>query len=454
LATSSVSGGSIDVSTLVSQLMAVERQPLQRLQTRESQVQSRLSAYGRVQGALSALQTAVAALARPASFTGTKATVSGSGVAAAVTGAAPAGSYAVSVERLARAQSTVSAQRASSSAAIGSGDITLRKADGSVLATVNIGAGGTLAEARDKINAAQSTVRASIIGDGTQVRLVLNGTATGQANGFSIELGAGLQDLGFTTPQAAVDARFSVNGLALTSASNVVSNAIDGVSLSLTQAPAASAAPGSTVDATVTLDTDVDQMVKSVNAFISAYNDVDKLITDLSKYDPTTRTGAVLNGESALRQIQTQLRTVLRGVVSGATGDYTQLSQVGIGVQRSGALGMDEAKLRAAATADPAKLARLFATDDADAARDGLAVRMQDAVRSLLNSNGVLDSRQQGLQASIRTLDQQQERMQARLDLIEARLKRQYSDLDALLTSRQGQSNALANALAGLPSLK
>jgi flagellar hook-associated protein 2 len=79
---------------------------------------------------------------------------------------------------------------------------------------------------------------------------------------------------------------------------------------------------------------------------------------------------------------------------------------------------------------------------------------MQDAVRSLLNSNGVLDSRQQGLQASIRTLDQQQERMQARLDLIEARLKRQYSDLDALLTSRQGQSNALANALAGLPSLK
>lgn len=432
--------------------MSVERQPLQKLQSREAQMQSRLSAYGRVQGVLSALQTAAAALARPSSFLGTKATASGTAVSAASTGSAQPGTYAVQVAQLARSQSTVSAAVATSTTDIGSGDLTLRAGDGSVLATVSIGPGGTLAEARDKINAAQGSVRASIIGDGGQVRLVLNATKTGAANAFTVEVGAGITGLSFTTPQAASDAQFSVNGLALTSTSNAISDAIEGVTLSLTQGPPAGSPPGTTVDSEVTVEVDAGQTVSALNTFIGAYNDVEKLATELSKYDPTTRTGAVLNGESALRQIQNQLRTVMRGAVSGAAGDYTLLSQVGISVQTDGTLKLDETKLRGAAAADPAKLSRLFTTDSATASEDGFAVRMQDALRAILDVNGMLGARQDGLQASIRDLDNQQERMQARLDQTEERLRRQYSALDALLTTRQSQSNALANALAGLPS--
>jgi flagellar hook-associated protein 2 len=70
---------------------------------------------------------------------------------------------------------------------------------------------------------------------------------------------------------------------------------------------------------------------------------------------------------------------------------------------------------------------------------------------SILGPNGLLDSRQQGLQVSIKAMDDKQAAMQSQLTLTEARLRAQYSALDALLSTRQQQSNALANALAGVP---
>lgn len=453
VSTVGISGGSIDVASLVSQLMAVERQPLTRLQQRETQIQSRLSAYGRVQSALSTLESALAALARSTTFTPAKTGVSGDAVTATATGSAPTGSYSLAVTQLARAQSTVSVQVATSTTPIGSGTLTLRDGSGAVLTTLAIGAGGgTLAEIRDAVNRAGVGVRASLVGDGGQVRLVLNGSATGNAGAFTVEVDGALTALGFTTPQAAADASYSINGLSLTSPSNVITDAIEGVTLQLSKAPPTGSTPGSSVDAVVSVGTDEDAVAKSVQAFIDAYNEVDKLIASMIKFDPTTRTAAVLNGESALRQVQSQMRAMLRGSVSGAVGDFARLSEVGVTVQTDGSLKLDESKLRSAA-ATPSKLARLFANESALAEEDGLGVRMRATVKTLLDPDGVIDSRQDGLQASIRALDQQQDRMEARLAQVEQRLRQQYAALDALLTSRQSQSNALANALAGLPKL-
>lgn len=456
MATSPISAGSIDVATLVSQLMAVERQPLNRLQSRENQVQSKLSAFGRIQSALSTLESSVQKLSLASSFSAAKAGATGTAATATASGSAATGTYEVAVEQLARAQSSASAAVAASSTPIGSGTLTLRDAGGAVLTSVNIGAGGsgTLAEARDLINAANTGVRASLVGDGGQVRLVLNSTQTGAANAFTIETDPGLTGLSFpaTPVQEARDARFSVNGLALTSASNTISDAIEGVTLTLTGAPPAGSAPGTTLSSQVTVATDADASVAAVKAFVTAYNDLESLVTSLSKFDPNTKTAAVLNGESALRSIQTQLRGVMRGVVSGGAGEYGRLVEVGISVQTNGSLTLDESKLRNAVTADPARVGRLFSNASATESERGIAVRMDAAISTMLDANGLLDSRQSGLRSQIRNLDQQQERMEARLALIEQRLTRQYSALDALLSTRSSQSNALANALAGLPS--
>lgn len=456
MATSGIGSGAIDVASLVGQLMNVERKPLAQLQQRETQMQSRLTALGRVKSALDALQAAASALRRTDTFGAAKASASGDGATATVSGAAQLGTYAIAVSQLARGQSNASAAFASPTANVGSGTLTLKSADGAtVLATINVGdtGTGTLTEIRDEINAANIGVRASLVNDGGQTRLVLNSKQTGAANGFQIQVDAGLSALAFTQNQAAQDAQFKVNGLALTSASNTVTGVIEGVTLVLAKAPPAGSPPGTTVDAEVTVAQDADAVKKSVNDFVKAYNDVEKLIAELTKYDPNTKTAAVLNGESVLRQVQNSVRSIVRATMTAAPGDYTRLSEVGLEIQRDGTLKLNEVKFGEALAADTAKVTRLFAATSTVEAEQGFAVRLRARIDAIAGVDGSLAAREEGLRASIRALDEQQERLQARLAAIERRLIDQFSKLDALVASRQQQSAALANALAGLSAI-
>jgi flagellar hook-associated protein 2 len=450
-----IGSSSIDVNSIVSQLMVLERRPLNALEQRETTIKSKLTAFGRVQSALSTLQDSISRLRQASAFGAAKASVSGEGVTAVAGAGAVTGRFSVSVTQLARAQSMASTAVATSSTAIGSGTLTIRSADGStVLATINVGDSGTgtLAEVRDEINAAGIAVKASLVNDGGQVRLVLNSTQTGAGNGFQAEVGAGLTGLTLASTQDPQDAQFSVNGLALTSASNTIADVVSGLTITLTKQPPAGSAPGTTVDADVAVDLDAETVRKGVEDFVKAFNDLEKVIAEVTKYDPNTKSAAVLNGESVLRRLRGQVRDVLVSSRTAAAGEYTRLSEVGIELQRDGTMKVNAARFDELLTADPDKVARLFTTNATAADEQGFAVRLRTQLQALLDPDGLLDARQQGLQASIRTLDQQQERMQARLVLIEARLRREYSKLDALVSSRQQQSAALGNALAGLMS--
>jgi flagellar hook-associated protein 2 len=448
--------GAIDVNSIVSQLMTIERRPLDALNKRETDVKSKISAFGRVQSAVSALQASVAALRQTQAFAAAKASVTGEGVTAIAGPGAINGRFSIAVTQLARAQTMASAAVATADTGIGAGTITIRNSDGSsVLATINVGDSGTgtLAEVRDEINAAGIAVKASLVNDGGQVRLMLTSTRSGEANAFQVEVGAGLTGLTLTTPQTAQDAMYSVNGLALTSSSNTIQDVVAGLTITLTKQPPAGSAPGTTVDAEVAVDLDADTVRKGVEDFVKAYNTLDALIRELTKYDPATKTAAVLNGDAVLRQLQGQVRGLVTGSkTGGAAGEYTRLSEVGIAIQRDGSLSVDSSKFNAALTGDPDKVARLFTTDATLDSDKGFALRLDTQLKAMVGTDGMLDARTQSLQASIRTLDQQQERMQARLDLIEARLRTEYSKLDALVSSRQQQSAALGNALAGLSS--
>ncbi|MCX7902003.1 MAG: flagellar filament capping protein FliD, partial [Burkholderiaceae bacterium] len=346
---------------------------------------------------------------------------------------------------LARAQSFASTAVASASADIGAGTVTIRDAAGTIVATVQVGDSGTgtLQELRDEINAAGVGVRASLVNDGGQLRLVLNASATGTAHAFTVEVGSGLT-ISFTQTQSAQDAQFSVNGLALTSPSNTVKDVLEGVTLNLAQLGSAE----------VVIDSAPEKVKEAVAAFVKAYNDLESLIQELTKYDPATKTAAILNGESTLRRIQTQLRELVTASRGAPPGDFERLSQVGIEIQRDGTLRLNDSQFTNAVAADAAKVARLFTATSAVAAEQGFAVRLRAQVQEMLAPQGLLAARQDGLRASIRTLDQQQERMEARLALVEKRLLAQFSKLDALLTTRQQQSAALANALAALPSVQ
>jgi flagellar hook-associated protein 2 len=457
MATTGMVGGSgIDVSSIVSQLMTIERRPLQVLQQRESQIEARLTAFGRVQSALDKLQATANVLRQGATFSAARAKASNEAATATVSGSPQVGTYSLSVSQLARGQSMASAAFATAATDVGSGTLTLRNADGSaVLATINIGDSdvGTLTEVRDEINAANIAVRASLINDGGLVRLVLNSSETGSANGFQVEVDAGLSGLALAETQSAQDASFSINGLSLTSASNNLTNVIEGLSINLNQAPPAGSPVGSTVDSEVIVEQDADSVKTAATDFVAAYNEFEKLVAELTSFDPSTKEAAVLNGESVLRRIQTSIRSLVRGTMTAPVGEHTRLSDVGFEFQSGGTLKLNETKFAAALASGSSKVARLFSATSSVPAEQGFAVRLREQIQTVIDPDGMLDARQDGLRSSIRSIDQQQERLEARMALIEARLRREYSKLDALLSARDSQSAALANALAGLPQI-
>lgn len=456
MTTSAIGGGALDVASLVSQLMTIERRPLDALQKREAAIQSKLSAYGRLQSAFDALRTAASKLATSSQFRLTTAKATGEGASASGAGDGVPGRYAISVSSLARVQSSA-ALGIDPATVFGSGSLEITQ--NGTTTTFPVGGTGeptTLAGLRDAINSRSDLgVRASLVNDGAQTRLVLNSRTTGLANAFTVNATGDLAQLGFAELQAAQDAAFSVNGLALTSSTNDVSGVIEGVTLSLTKAPPAGSAPGTTVDAEVIVDRDGEGIRAGVDAFIKAYNEAQQLITDLSKYDPATKTAAVLNSETLLRQMQSSLRGVIGSAMTPAVGtDYARLSDVGVEVQRDGTLTLNATKFEAAVKADAAKVERLFTNPTGEGAQLGFAQRIVAQVKSVADPSGALDMRQSALRDSIKRLDQQQEQLEVRLALIQQRLTRQYSALDALVATRQQQSDALGNALAGLSTLR
>jgi len=251
---SPISTGPIDVNTLVSELMTVESKPLRQLQSQQSGVQAKLSAYGQVQSALSSLDTALSALKTSSAFQAAQATVTGSGVGATVSGTAAPGSYSVIVSNTAQSQAAASGPLANASTVVGTGTLTIQlgtyKSTGNSFTAqsgsspVNItidSSNDTLGGIAAAINSASAGVTASVVTDNAGSRLVVSSSNTGTVNGFKLTVAdsdgtstdmTGLSQIAFdptaaagagknlTQTQAAADAQYSINGLSLTSSTN------------------------------------------------------------------------------------------------------------------------------------------------------------------------------------------------------------------------------------------
>jgi flagellar hook-associated protein 2 len=153
---------------------------------------------------------------------------------------------------------------------------------------------------------------------------------------------------------AAKDAKFLLDGLAITKSSNSVSDALSGVTLDLQKANS-----GAT---TFSVSKDTSTVRKSIDDFVKAYNELDTTVDQLTGYDPKTNKAGDLNGDSAVRNTYEQIRSSLSHLVSAAPGGYTALAQIGLTLDRSGQMQVDSTKLQAALDKDPAAVQGLFAT--------------------------------------------------------------------------------------------
>lgn len=456
-------GSGLPVESLVSQLMAVERQPINAIDTKEAALTAKVTAFGTMKSALATLQTAARALATPALIAPIKTSVADPTVlSATATGGTAAGNYAIEVQSLAQQQKLkTSVSYGQTSDVVGTGSITLDfgsydasnvfTADpANSTKTITIDAAhNTLAGIKDAINASNSGVTASIINDGNGNYLSLASTATGAKNAMRISADPALAALNYdgsassnmTQSVAAKDAVIIVDNVTITKASNTITDAIDGVTLTLNKATALG------VTTNLTLSPDTATVKTNIEAFVKAYNDASKAMVDLTAYDASTGKGSVLTGDGTVRSIQTQLRALMGSAITGASSGAATLPDIGISTQRDGTIAIDSDKL-SKALADPKKnFTALFATSDGNR---GFGAQMDVVLGRILSPVGTLPSHVNSFNSSIRDLEKQRTNITARLADVEKRYRAQFSALDSAMASMTATSSYLTQQLAAL----
>lgn len=428
-------GSGIDIESIVSQLMALERQPLAALARRESDARAQISAYGSLKSSISSFQSAMSDLSSLESFRVFQSDSSDDGVMSATADSeAAAGLYNLNVDRLAQNHKMGSNQFAATDTFGGGVGDALTLTVGTDSTSIDLSTASTLEQVRDAINSASDNpgVTATILNvSDTDQRLILTADESGFDSRVQLAYGGAIDaaTFNFTTTNTnsdgsalgslnELDASYSIDGFALTSASNNISSVIDGLSIELK-------GEGS---ATLNVSRDDAAIKDSAQAFVNAYNNVLSTIDNLKADE--------LSGDSTLRSIVSGMRNTINTLPVGLSGSYAALSDLGIKTDRdTGQLTLNSGEFTTALDTDFASVAQVFANDD-----QGYAFRFEALADSFLDDDGLIDARVDGLNAQARRLDDDQIDLERRLDLREAALRREYAALDQLVGSLQSTS--------------
>ncbi|MEO5696198.1 MAG: flagellar filament capping protein FliD [Burkholderiaceae bacterium] len=432
-------GSGLDVNSIVTQLVAIERRPIEQLALRKTTLSAELSSYGLLQSYMSNLQSAATQLTKPDFWnqSGIASSAADTVSASSTADASPA-SYQVEVTKLAQATS-LSSNAFAADTAFDAGTMTISVGANAI--DVAIDAGDTIEAVRTKINAADAGVTASIVRDAGGARLLITGNATGADNAVTVATTAGNLK-GFSYPPDGTDgmtqqlearqAEFTINGIALTSASNKLSGVIDGVSLTLSKE--------TTDPVTVTVSRNTDALRKGIQDFVNAYNEANKYLSQQTKYDSATSTAGSLQGDRAAVGLQQRMRALVQES-SDASPAFGRLSDLGLEMQRDGSLKVNDTKLNAALE-NPKALALAFKTTTT-----GFAQRFKSLADGAIGTDGTLTSRVEGLRSSITRNEKDQQRYEDRVAATQKRLLRQYSALDLTLNKLNGLNSYISQQI-------
>ncbi len=461
-------GSGLDVNSIVTQLVALERKPVEALQTTASQIQTQISSFGRLQSALSKVRDSAAKLASIDTWTQRTATSSDtSALTAKVTGSGSPASYIIKPTQLVQAQSNSSPGFLAKTDPVGTGHLVIERGTwfsdtafgtkpGTAAVDITIGAeDNTLEKVRDKINAADAGVSAAIVWDGSYYRLTITSDEGGAANGLRITStdddgdpvdGNGLSRLTYDPPsgstqmtrnQAATDAVALVNNLEVHANSNTFDEVIDGVSFTIAKDGGSPVA--------LSVDHDSAAMKKVVQDFISAYNEMNKLARDLTKIDTANKSNnGALQGDRAAVNLQLQLRGLV-GASGPSSGAFARLSDIGITTATDGTLSISDTKLDAALD-DPAALRTLF---DGEGTTDGVAEQLRSVIDKMIGTDGSISSRTTGLKDRLTRNQKDQDRIEDRVAATEKRLRAQYSALDTKMAGLNSLQTYLTQQITG-----
>lgn len=436
-------GSGLNLNGLLDQLESAEREQLVPITTQQSSYRAKISAFGKLESALDKLQQAAAKLTEPESFQSVSSAVSGEGVAVSAETSAVPGSYQVSVSQLAQAHSVASGQVVDTSSALGATGFTISQtaSDGETTSIdLTLTGNESLEDLRDKINQQDGGVAASIINDGTGYRLVLNAKDTGTASKMTVTMSgadAATNDKftfdpaaasGSTTTMSetvtAQDASLKVNGIAITSASNEVKEAIQGVTLNI------SAIVQEAEPAEVKVTRDEAGIKDTVQSFVDAYNSLQKTAGTLSSFDSDSGAAGTLLGDGTLRSVETQLRQVMSGSAGGGT--FSVLSDIGVELTLDGTLEVDDEKLSDAISNDLSGLQQFFLGNGEEG--EGLAGKLDAALGTMLDDKGIIDTATTGYEDRIDDLKERYTRTEETINNTVERYRKQFAQMDTLVS--------------------
>ncbi len=339
-----------------------------------------------------------------------------------------------------------------------SGTLSLKVGDTTVAINPTANGSGNidLNQVMSAINGASAGVTASISNDGSNDHLVL--TPTGSSATAAVSLTgtgdySGLTMSGMGQLLKAQDAKLSIDGVAVTSTSNKVENVISGVTLNLSKVTT------SADNFTLNISNDTSGITTAANSFVTAYNTLAKAVAGMTAQTPSTtlgqaNTSAPLASESSVQTIMNQLRNTLFATVDGGNG-ISSLSDIGISFQKDGTLALDATKLSTATTNNFAGIANLFTGTDPDttnttSSKNGIVTKLQTLLTNLLSDSGIIASKTNGLQASLKINQDRQSTVQTRLSNLKDDYTNQFNRLNTTLASMQSTQSYLTQQLASL----
>ncbi|MBS1156173.1 MAG: hypothetical protein H6R07_2097 [Proteobacteria bacterium] len=500
--------GTIDVESLVTQLMVAEKKPLTKLASKEATLQSKISMIGQFKSLISGLQSTATGLQNLGKLNGIKATVGNTtALSVTATNEATAASYSLDVLQLAKAQQVVSKSGTFTSASdvlvaagtqsgtgVGVATAKLSINFGTVAAgnftadttklkeiSIAVGAGGiTLQNVADAINGGDYGVKASLISDKSgSVRLALNGDDTGAENAFKLDvsyldsLGASITPaatpalstkLDFNPAQTstyleipsggtAVDSKVNLNGVEITRASNTIDDAVDGLTFTLKTTTIPDGSTTST-PTTVTVARDAGAISTQLKTFVDSYNQIASAIKSTTGYNAETKVAGALQGDPTIRGMQTQLRSLVNSTFGDGTNSTKTLSSLGISFKKDGTLALDSTKLSTAVANDLDGVIEFLGAFDQtvstvapNSSKDGFAYKLEQLTKSMLADDGLIDSKLDGLNKIVKDVEKQYERVESRLVQIEKRYRAQYTAMDTAVSNMQNLSGYVTQLL-------
>lgn len=442
-------GSGVDIQSLAKNLVdASFAASQQAIEKKISQSQARISGYGAINSMLNILQEKFAALDQSSELNNITTSSSASAVSATVTGNPQPGSHSISVTQLAQGHRQQSTLEYSLSDPVGDGPFQVTV--GSTTVDVTVASGATVSDLVAAMNrqGRSAGLVVQLVHQGAAAtnpdkpyRLVVTGP-TGASNTVGVQ-GLSLQEL--DPPQSPRNAELTVNGIAVHSASNTVTKAVQGLSLQLTGTTGTTAAQ-------LQVNRDTSGVVSKVKDLVNAYNQLDAVLSEVRNPNSQVEEfGATLVGDSVVDAIRSQVRALFLPSTTANGTELKSFRELGVSSDKNGQLVLDETRLGTVLTDRFDEVVTLLTNNEnlttgTLISKPSLPGQSRNAIMALANmvrEDAPLDFKTQTATDNIKAQERQLERLQERMNQMLDRYVRQFAAMESLV----GQTNSLKTSL-------